>query len=252
MAKPKEWWEDFFHGIFLDLWTQAVPPEQTRQEADFLEKMLGAAAGARLLDVPCGNGRLSLELTARGYCLTGVDMASEYIEPAKGHAADKNVAIDFQLRDMRDLPWHEEFDGAFCFGNSFGYFDDQGNEELLRRIANVLKPGARFVLDVPTVAEVVLPKFDARTWYQVGDMYFLAVRSYDPTQGRLRSDYTLIKNGIIDQRSASYRVYTFREICKLCELAGFGELVALGGLEETPFTFGSPRLLLIGRKMKGA
>src|SRR5262245_719687 len=100
--------------------------------------MLGAAAGARLLDVPCGNGRLSLELAGRGYRLTGVDMAREYIEAAKTHAADKDLAIDFQLRDMRDLLWHEEFDGSYCFGNSFGYFDDAGNEELLRRIANVL------------------------------------------------------------------------------------------------------------------
>jgi hypothetical protein len=32
---------------------------------------------------------------------------------------------------MRDLPWSERFDGAFCAGNSFGYLDDEGNAAFL-------------------------------------------------------------------------------------------------------------------------
>ena len=32
---------------------------------------------------------------------------------------------------MRDLPGRNEFDAAFCFGNSFGYLDDDGNAEFL-------------------------------------------------------------------------------------------------------------------------
>ena len=44
-------------------------------EADFIEKHLQVSHGAKLLDVPCGNGRLAIELARRGYQLTGIDIA---------------------------------------------------------------------------------------------------------------------------------------------------------------------------------
>ena len=35
------WYETFFHGVAVDLWLNALPPEHTRREADQLEKLLG-------------------------------------------------------------------------------------------------------------------------------------------------------------------------------------------------------------------
>src|SRR6266851_1354723 len=69
MADRSNWFEDFFHGIANDLWRKAVTAEQTRAEADFLQRTLGKKR--RLLDVPCGNGRHSLELARRGCHMTG-------------------------------------------------------------------------------------------------------------------------------------------------------------------------------------
>ena len=57
MTAAEEWARDFFTGTFVELWLQATPQGQTRQEADFLEKVFGLPAGASLLDVPCGGGR---------------------------------------------------------------------------------------------------------------------------------------------------------------------------------------------------
>ena len=61
------WWETFFTGLIVDFWRAAMPPEATRAEADFFEKSLEARPGARLLDVPCGDARLALELAGRGH-----------------------------------------------------------------------------------------------------------------------------------------------------------------------------------------
>lgn len=66
---PKEWWEDFFDGITLDFWRQAFTGEHNRAESDFLEKVLELRPPARILDVPCGEGRLSRELASRGLFL---------------------------------------------------------------------------------------------------------------------------------------------------------------------------------------
>ena len=49
-------------AIVLEQFSQ----EQTRAQVDLIECML-MEPGSRILDVPCGSGRISLELTARGY-----------------------------------------------------------------------------------------------------------------------------------------------------------------------------------------
>ncbi len=51
------WQTNFFRGAALDAWRRFVNPENTRADADFLERALHLNPGARLLDVPCGNGR---------------------------------------------------------------------------------------------------------------------------------------------------------------------------------------------------
>jgi cyclopropane fatty-acyl-phospholipid synthase-like methyltransferase len=64
-APQREWWEDFFHGIALDLWRQCITDEQTQSEASFIQKTLQLSSGTDILDTPCGGGRLALELVRR-------------------------------------------------------------------------------------------------------------------------------------------------------------------------------------------
>src|SRR5207244_13543351 len=89
MPVPSNWFETFFHGVTLDLWRRAIPPEQTTVEAEFLIDHLNCDAGARVLDVPCGNGRLSFELAQRGLRITGVDISEEVIEEGRSMQSHK-------------------------------------------------------------------------------------------------------------------------------------------------------------------
>ncbi|MGH9664720.1 MAG: class I SAM-dependent methyltransferase [Bryobacteraceae bacterium] len=112
-----------FRGAALDFWRRAVTAEQTHVEADFLERTFAAAPAAQFLDVPCGNGRHALELARRGYRTTGVDLSAEFIAEAR---AAGSASTSWVQGDMCDLPWSGAFDGACCFGNSFGYLDHEG------------------------------------------------------------------------------------------------------------------------------
>ena len=117
MTNRTNWFETFFQGITLDMWRAAIGPEYTRLEASFLESVF--PKGARLLDVPCGNGRLTNELARRGFDAVGIDIAAENVAEARQQQGAKAA---FHLGDMRALTFANEFEGAFCWGNSFGYF----------------------------------------------------------------------------------------------------------------------------------
>ena len=219
MDVQPNWWESFFHGVAVELWLNAVSQEHTRGEADKVERALGLPPGAEILDVPCGAGRLSLELAARGYRITGVDLSGEFLDHAR--TADGEGRIGWEHRDMRDLPWPGRFDGAYCVGNSFGYLDDDGDAEFVRAVAAALKPGGRFVLQTPMIVESLLSMLNDRPWFKAGDVYLLVSNEYDPRRGRLDIEYTFVSGGRVEVRRGSHRAYTYRQLFELLEDGGF-------------------------------
>jgi SAM-dependent methyltransferase len=245
-----DWWRDFFTGVVVDMWLQTMPEEVTRAEVDFLQRMLRVAPPAKILDAPCGGGRHAIPLARAGYIVTGVDFSADFLEAARLRAAEEKLAIAWKQGNMRDIDVQNEYDGAFCFGNSFGYADDQSNAAFLATVFRSLKPGARFVLDYPSVLEARLPDFHERAWMQVGDIYFLEDERYDHTHGHTRTEYTFIREGKVVKRRGSHRNYTFREIIGMLSEAGFADIETFGSLDESPFKLGSQGLYLVAEKSR--
>jgi SAM-dependent methyltransferase len=241
----KNWWENFFHGVALDFWRAAISDELTSAEADFIEKQLQVATGGKVLDVPCGNGRLAIALARRGLKLTGVDIATEFLEEAKQNSQAAGVDVEWHERDMRRLPWTSEFDGAYCFGNSFGYLEDDENAEFLHAVSRSLNPGARFILDAPAITECILPHFQPARSFELAGIKVSIDHRYDHQQGRMFNDFIFSRDGVADRRPSSQRTYTYRELLELLRAAGFEVVNAYGSLAEEPFTLGAQRLLLV-------
>jgi SAM-dependent methyltransferase len=235
-----EWFKDFFNGLVVDFWKAVIPAELTRAEADFLEKHLRLAPNARVLDVPCGAGRLAIELAARGCRLTGVDISEEFI----GAARALDPSIDWRVGDMRDLPWEGEFDAAYCAGSSFGFLGDDGDAEFVGAVARALRPGGRFFGDFKA-AESILPGFRESHEMRIGDIEFRARNRYDAAAGTMESDYTITRGDVVENKRAVHRIYTCREISRMLTDAGFEDLESFGSLAGEPFRLGSLTLLVV-------
>ena len=250
MTSQPEWWRDFFTGSVLDFVHHSRDAEMTHAEANFIEQALGVPQGAQVLDVPCGGGRLALEMAARGYLVTGVDISSRLLETAQRSSQEQNLEVAWQCRDMRELPRKSQFDAAFCFWSSFGYFDEPGNAEFLRAVSRCLKPEATFLLDTPLI-ETRLPEMEAqeRVWWPAGDLLALEERSFDHETSRVESNWTLIKDGKTEQKTLSLRLYTYRELIVLLESAGFANHRAYGSMDWEPYGQGSTWLYLVTTKV---
>jgi SAM-dependent methyltransferase len=239
------WQVDFFRGVALELWRRVTTPEQTRTEVEFLERVLRIAPGAQLLDVPCGNGRHAFEFSARGYLMTGVDQSEEFIAEAREQSP---TAVRWILGDMRELPWISEFDGAYCFGNSFCYLDRVNAAKFLHGIARALKPGGRFAVETGMAAESILAGLLKTRWFKAGDIFMLSENQYHPMEGRLDIDYTFIQGGAVETRPTCSYVFTVAELCRMHSEAGLEPLDLLGSTAGEPFHLGSQRLILISKK----
>lgn len=247
METQREWWKPFFSGLWGHVLRQAWTAEQTQADAEFIAQLLQVSPPAKIVDVPCGEGRIARVLTSQGYQVTGVDGTASFLDNARRYAEEQRLSIDWEQRDMRELPWQDTFDGAFCFWGSFGYFDDDGNEQFLRAVFRALKPEGRFVLET-LIAETLLPQFQERGWQQVGDTLVLERRWYDHVLSRTGTEWTIIHNGNMETQTTSIRIYTYRELCELFRRVGFEPGDAYDTRSRQPFAFGARRLTIVVQK----
>jgi len=107
---------------------------------------LTLAGGERILDVGCGDGKITAEIAGRvprGSAL-GVDPSREMIAFASsrfGPPAQANLR--FEVADARRLPYRDEFDLVVSF-NALHWVPEQG--AALGSIRAALKPGGRALL----------------------------------------------------------------------------------------------------------
>jgi ubiquinone/menaquinone biosynthesis C-methylase UbiE len=93
-----------------------------------------------VLDVCCGYGRHALELGRRGRRVTGIDLAPAQIEFARRRAEAAGIQpAQFVQGDVRTMQFAEPFDACLNLFTSFGFFDDDGNQEMLARIAQATR-----------------------------------------------------------------------------------------------------------------
>src|SRR6185437_15815413 len=185
-----------------------MTPALTLADVDFLEKTFDIKPEARILDVPCGNGRHSIELARRGYRVTGIDLSDEFLAAARAE-----LDADWRQGDMRALELEASaFDGAFCFGNSFGYLDHAGVKSFLSALAGALKPGARLIIETGMTAESILPAMVQKRWHRFGDLIILSENRYDPWESCLHIDYTFVRGSAIETRPTVHYVFTSAEL----------------------------------------
>jgi SAM-dependent methyltransferase len=247
---PPDWYRGFFRDVALDVWRDAIPPSQTQREVEFLVRALRLSAGARVLDVPCGAGRLALPLRERGLRMTGVDLAGEQIAGARRleEEAAAGPAVEWRQADVRDLPWDSAFDAAFCFGNSFGYLDRDGTRAFVRAVARALKPGGRFAMDTAMVAETVLPTLRDRDEALIGGVRFIEENVYHADVRCLETRYTFVRDGASETRGGLHWIFTIPEVCGFFAEAGMRVVGLYGSTDETPFAAGDKVLFLVASK----
>lgn len=142
----KQWYEELFENYGLKYDNEPFT-QGTAGECDFIEEEIHFDKNARILDIGCGTGRHSIELTRRGYNVVGVDLSESLLERAREKAAGEKLDVDFRRHDARDLPFKEEFDLAImlCEGAFPLMETDEMNFRILRHAANALTQGGKLI-----------------------------------------------------------------------------------------------------------
>ena len=142
----KQWYEKLFDN-YGEKYDKESFTLGTTGECDFIEKELNYDKSKKIIDIGCGTGRHSIELTRRGYFVTGIDLSNSQLKKAREKAERDNLIIEFLEYDARNLPFEDQFDVAImlCEGGFPLMETDEMNFEILKNAAKSLKSSAKFI-----------------------------------------------------------------------------------------------------------
>ncbi len=247
--RSKQWFEEIFDEDYLHT-LPFLTPQQTEREVEFLLGALEMPSGSRLLDIGCGYGRHAMELAARGFRTVGLDLSLPLLIRATDAARRVGVNVDFVHGDMRDMTFENEFDGAYCFFSTFGYFDDETNRRVAAGICRSLKPGGRLVLDLIN-RDCLIGDLPTRVWWQGHGCVVLEEVDFNYFTSRLEVQRQIIlEDGRQLVQDISIRSYSLHEIGKILHHAGFRVLEVSGSFELRNRFYGteSRQLLIVAEK----
>jgi len=142
----KQWYEAFFEN-YAKKYDKECFVQGTLGECNFIEEEINRDKSLKIIDIGCGTGRHAIELSKRGYKITGIDLSDSQLTWAREKAKDAGVEIDFQRHDARNLPFEGEFDLAImlCEGGFPLMETDEMNFEILKNATKVLKGSGKLI-----------------------------------------------------------------------------------------------------------
>lgn len=227
-----EWWQTFFDEKYFDVGFRPIKRRKTLADVRFITKALALKQRSSILDVCCGVGRHTIELSKKGYRVTGIDFNDAYLDIARKRARRRGLEPRFERYDVRRLPYKSRFDAAVCMWTSFGYFEKEADDlKALRLIHRSLKAGGVFLIELMN-RDWLIANFEPLGWVELKDGYLLERRNLDSLNSRIHGEWTHVRGAEVTKKEMSLRVYSVHELVGLLETAGFRMVKLYGGREE--------------------
>jgi len=229
-------WDDFLSELPED--------EETDEEVAFIADIFDP--NMLMLDLCCGQGRHSIRLAGMGYHIMGMDSSRSLLD-----IANRSSRLRFIQGDMRNIPVRENtFDAVINIFTSFGFFDDEGNMQVLKSVASVLKTGGRFLLDYWNPFAAAQLDKTRNWWWMTNSLLSLAEVQYDFSSGIISDLRTIvnIKTGITEKFTRELRFYTLPEQKKMLKESGLRIIEVYGDVDGREYDVGARRLITLSEK----
>ena len=249
-----EFWEEFAPIMFDDVhWAevQTVADGVTHlARFNFYGETSKKAlqSNPKILDFCCGFGRISTELSRRGFSVTGVDITESYLSAAREDALYENLDIEYIRADAREFKRPLYFDAVINLYISFGYFSSRDDDLLfLRNAYESLKEDGVFIIET-LGKEIAVRDFVEAEWFERAG--YTVLTEYEPLDSWtfLKNRWILIKDGKRIEKILTQRLYSASELRQLLLEAGFSNVEIFGNWDESPYNQRAAKLIAAARK----
>ena len=232
------WWESFFDADYVRLWDGAEREGRTEREVGGLWTVLGLGESSKVLDAPCGYGRISRGLAARGARVVGVDQSADLLAEAERRRGEIPADwLRYYRHDLRKPLPESGFDAALNIFSSLGYGTEADDLAILSTLRAAVRPqGFVFVETNHRDNVAIRLSHNSRPATRQADgTLVMEEPRLDPITGRVETTWYWSGPGGMGEKRASFRVYTSTELVRMMEAAGLRLLSLHDGCSQEPF-----------------
>lgn len=220
----------------------------------FYKKWMPKHKDAKILELCCGTGRLTIPLAKEGYNICGADYTPSMLEQAKVKAAETGIEIDFIEADIRTLDLQEQFDLVFIPFNSIHHlYKNEDVFKALQCVRNHLKEGGLFLLDCfnPDIRYIVEGEKGQKVIaeYATDDGREVLIKQrmhYESATQINRIEWHYFINGEFHSvQNMDMRLFFPQELDSYLKRAGFSIIHKFGGFEEEAFSDNSEKQIYV-------
>jgi ubiquinone/menaquinone biosynthesis C-methylase UbiE len=223
-------------------------------DLEFYKKWLPKNVGAKILELCCGTGRLTLPIAQDGHNISGIDNTSSMLEQAKVKASQAGLEIKFIEADIRTLDLPEKYDLIFIPFNSIHHLYQ--NEDLFKAFNVVkrhLKTGGMFLLDCynPNIKciienEKVLKEIAEYTTNDGRKVLIKQIMRYENKTQINRIEWHYFINDKFDSiQNLDMRMFFPQELDSYLKWTGFNIIHKFGSFEEEAFNDNSEKQIFV-------
>jgi SAM-dependent methyltransferase len=145
--------------------------------------------GSTILDLACGDGRLTGVLAANGFRVTGLDISEQMLKFAR----ERNPGIEFVLGDARDFKLPMRFNAVISTFDALNHVKSPDElAQVFRSVEAALKPGGYFAFDLNR--EEAYTQLWSTTYAIVDpDLVSVSVGHYDAQLRTAWADFTVFR-----------------------------------------------------------
>lgn len=238
-----EWYAEAFGPLYTAVYAHRTVAA-AKPESAFAAKCLALQPGDRVLDLACGKGRHMVHLLPHTPNVVGLDYSADLLRIAR---EDIVPGARLVRADMRAIPFACCFDAVTSFFTSFGYFDDDAeNEAVLHAVGSLLRRGGRFYIDHANKSHLEMSLVAEST--RASGPYTIVERRC--IQGkRVNKATVVLEDGLpAAEWWESVRLYDPGEFADMLESAGLRVDAFYGDFEGNPLEPESARMILVGHK----
>lgn len=241
-------------AYFYDKLTENVDYKGIARSVDGYVKRFGGRKGI-LLDLACGTGSLSEELSSVGYDVIGVDSSCEMLNCALDKKYESGLDIQYLCQDMRRLDMYGTIDVTVCVLDSINHLESA--EDVLRvfeRVSLFAFPDGMFIFDVNTLHKYRDVLADNAYIYNLDGVYCGWQNEYNKTDNSVA-----VYLDFFEEDGETYRRYTeaFSEIYisdedirKMLAKCGFEVLGVFDDYTDKALAESTERAVYVCRKIK--
>ena len=222
----------------------------------FYKRWLPKSKDARILELCCGTGRLTLPIARDGYDISGVDYTSSMLDQAKIKASEEGLKISFIEADIRTLNLEEKYDLIFIPFNSIHHL--YKNEDLFKVfdvVKSHLKEGGLFLLDCfnPNIRYITEGEKEQKeiATYTTDDGREILIKQtmwYENKTQINRIEWHYFINGEFNSiQNLDMRMFFPQELDSYLEWNGFNIIHKYGGFEDEAFNDNSDKQVFVCR-----